>query len=200
MFVCRSCNYTCNRENQRTCVECRYKGCRCKFLSYGVSTGEWLCKKCWKDRGGDKYFKPKAIKKKKVKYLHLRRSYHQCTSTKKKHVEPDNFANLPPIEYPPGYVPWRSLSANERQIFCSTILARDGHCCVYCGMHLRRSTVSLDHLIPVILGGLDMPSNLVSACKDCNDSKQNLLPLNFILARLGNTNATKNVVRSDNCQ
>lgn len=54
------------------------------------------------------------------------------------------------------------------------IKARDGHRCVHCtataessGAHLQ-----LDHLVPRSLGGLDVESNLVTACRPCNSSRK----------------------------
>ncbi len=40
--------------------------------------------------------------------------------------------------------------------------------CVYCGTWLANT---VDHAIPSALGGSDRPSNLVSACFDCNTRK-----------------------------
>jgi hypothetical protein len=40
--------------------------------------------------------------------------------------------------------------------------------CIYCG---RKSNLTIDHIIPRHLGGLDIPANLVLACKRCNSSK-----------------------------
>jgi len=40
--------------------------------------------------------------------------------------------------------------------------------CVYCG---RSDNLTLDHLFPKSLGGLDTGDNLVYACKTCNSSK-----------------------------
>ena len=40
--------------------------------------------------------------------------------------------------------------------------------CCYCGEKVK---LSIDHLIPRILGGVDCSDNLVYACKTCNSSK-----------------------------
>lgn len=40
--------------------------------------------------------------------------------------------------------------------------------CCYCGSSER---LSIDHLIPLHRGGLDLPENMVWACRTCNSSK-----------------------------
>jgi len=47
------------------------------------------------------------------------------------------------------------------------VLARDGGRCVYCGNQAE----VVDHVIPVHLGGINFPSNLVAACARCNGLK-----------------------------
>ena len=52
---------------------------------------------------------------------------------------------------------------------------RDGFGCVYCGRDLRGavpSDVTLDHLLPRSVGGTNDASNLVTACRRCNSSRQ----------------------------
>lgn len=51
------------------------------------------------------------------------------------------------------------------------ILRRDGHTCRYCGAKAPDVALTVDHVIPVSLGGGDEPSNLVTACSDCNSGK-----------------------------
>lgn len=51
------------------------------------------------------------------------------------------------------------------------ILRRDNHQCRYCGSTAPDAPLVVDHVIPVALGGLDDPSNLVTACRDCNAGK-----------------------------
>lgn len=40
--------------------------------------------------------------------------------------------------------------------------------CVYCGCE---SDLSMDHIIPKVRGGPDIPANIIPACKSCNSSK-----------------------------
>lgn len=51
------------------------------------------------------------------------------------------------------------------------ILRRDNHSCRYCGRTAPEWPMRVDHVIPVALGGPDDPSNLVTACADCNAGK-----------------------------
>lgn len=54
------------------------------------------------------------------------------------------------------------------------ILRRDGHTCRYCGAKAPDVTLTVDHVIPVALGGGDDPRNLVTACTDCNSGKSSV--------------------------
>lgn len=51
------------------------------------------------------------------------------------------------------------------------ILRRDNHACRYCGGVAPAVVLTVDHVVPVALGGSDDPSNLVTACEDCNAGK-----------------------------
>ena len=61
------------------------------------------------------------------------------------------------------------------------ILRRDLWECYWCGADAN----TVDHLVPVAKGGLDVDENLVAACKKCNYSKQDKLPDEFQLQRAG---------------
>lgn len=51
------------------------------------------------------------------------------------------------------------------------VLRRDGHTCRYCGRASPEVTLTVDHVVPVALGGTDDPNNLAAACRDCNAGK-----------------------------
>lgn len=51
------------------------------------------------------------------------------------------------------------------------ILRRDNHACRYCGATAPGVALTVDHVTPVALGGSDDPTNLVTACTDCNSGK-----------------------------
>lgn len=56
------------------------------------------------------------------------------------------------------------------------VLKRDNHTCRYCGATAPDAVITLDHVLPVALGGSDDPSNLVAACRDCNAGKSSTTP------------------------
>jgi len=51
------------------------------------------------------------------------------------------------------------------------IFKRDGFRCLYCGVTPAGAMLRVDHVVPVSEGGRDDPSNLVTACHDCNGGK-----------------------------
>lgn len=51
------------------------------------------------------------------------------------------------------------------------VLRRDNHACRYCGASAPEAKLTVDHVVPVTLGGSDEPSNLVTACEPCNSGK-----------------------------
>ena len=56
------------------------------------------------------------------------------------------------------------------------ILRRDEHKCQYCGRSAPEVVLTVDHVVPVSLGGRDDPSNLRAACRDCNSGKSSSTP------------------------
>jgi hypothetical protein len=58
------------------------------------------------------------------------------------------------------------------------VFRRDGFRCRYCGLNAGETGAGLtiDHVVPVALGGANEPSNLVTACKDCNAGKSSSSP------------------------
>ena len=51
--------------------------------------------------------------------------------------------------------------------------------CHYCGKSVAPKDLTLDHVVPVARGGRSTKGNCVPACKDCNNQKKNLLPLEW---------------------
>lgn len=54
------------------------------------------------------------------------------------------------------------------------ILRRDNHACRYCGRRAPDVVLTVDHVVPVTLGGSDDPTNLVAACEKCNGGKSSI--------------------------
>lgn len=51
--------------------------------------------------------------------------------------------------------------------------------CHYCGQTIPPKELTLDHVVPLARGGRTTKGNCVPACKDCNNQKKNLLPLEW---------------------
>jgi len=51
--------------------------------------------------------------------------------------------------------------------------------CHYCGRHFDPRELTMDHIVPLIRGGKSAKGNLVPACKDCNNKKKYLLPVEW---------------------
>lgn len=64
------------------------------------------------------------------------------------------------------------MSVSKRLRF--EVLRRDNHTCRYCGGSAPEVKLTVDHVVPVALGGSDDPSNLVAACRDCNGGKSSV--------------------------
>jgi len=56
------------------------------------------------------------------------------------------------------------------------LFARDGNLCMYCGVKFHRSELSRDHVIPRSKGGPDVWTNCVTACRRCNQFKDDRTP------------------------
>lgn len=55
-----------------------------------------------------------------------------------------------------------------------TLFGRDRHVCAYCGGHFPNyHSLSRDHIHPRSRGGANSWTNLVTACKPCNNKKDN---------------------------
>ena len=56
------------------------------------------------------------------------------------------------------------------------LFKRDAFLCLYCGQHFSRADLSRDHVTPVSQGGEDLWTNVVTACKRCNNHKAGRTP------------------------
>lgn len=60
---------------------------------------------------------------------------------------------------------------------CNRLLfRRDGHLCMYCGNNVALEDLTRDHIQPRSRGGKEAWTNLVSACRRCNQRKGNRTP------------------------
>ncbi|MBJ66589.1 MAG: HNH endonuclease [Gemmatimonadetes bacterium] len=53
-----------------------------------------------------------------------------------------------------------------------------GHC-HYCRVHFPPPELTMDHIVPISRGGYTVKSNVVPCCKECNNQKKYLLPLEW---------------------
>jgi len=51
--------------------------------------------------------------------------------------------------------------------------------CHYCQRPVGRENLTMDHVVPLARGGRSRKGNLVPACKECNNKKKYLLPLEW---------------------
>lgn len=56
------------------------------------------------------------------------------------------------------------------------VFNRDNHTCRYCGRSAPEVELTVDHVVPKVLGGTNRPENLVTACRDCNSGKSSSHP------------------------
>ncbi len=56
------------------------------------------------------------------------------------------------------------------------IYRRDRGVCAYCGRQVTFADASMDHVLPLSLGGPSTWENLVNACRRCNERKANRTP------------------------
>ncbi len=62
--------------------------------------------------------------------------------------------------------------------------------CHYCGRVFPPSELTMDHLVPLARGGQSTKGNIVPCCKECNNKKRSLLPVEWeeYLAHLSGKN------------
>ena len=56
------------------------------------------------------------------------------------------------------------------------LFARDRYTCAYCGVRLAPDSLEREHIIPYSKGGKDSWTNVVTACRPCNQRKADRTP------------------------
>ena len=89
-----------------------------------------------------------------------------------------------------GYYPYDteetfgSSPKKKRKIYTKEerklVYERSDGCCVLCGKRLTLGTMTLDHIVPLSMGGKDEMDNLQAVCYADNQFKNNILPEDFI--------------------
>ena len=64
--------------------------------------------------------------------------------------------------------------------------------CHYCGRHFPPEELTMDHIVPIIRAGRSTKNNVAVVCKECNDTKKYLLPMEWgeYRKRFGQENET----------
>jgi 5-methylcytosine-specific restriction endonuclease McrA len=58
----------------------------------------------------------------------------------------------------------------------NNIFLRDAYQCQYCGKLPKADELTLDHVIPVVMGGPKVWENIVTSCRTCNQTKGGRTP------------------------
>ena len=53
--------------------------------------------------------------------------------------------------------------------------------CHYCGKEIKPKELTMDHLIPLSKGGRSTRGNIVPSCKECNNRKVNMTPVDLVI-------------------
>ena len=56
--------------------------------------------------------------------------------------------------------------------------------CHYCGQHFAAEDLTMDHVLPIVRGGKGSKGNIVACCKQCNNDKKYLTPVEMILKNM----------------
>ncbi len=51
--------------------------------------------------------------------------------------------------------------------------------CYYCRRRVGREHLTMDHVVPLSRGGKSKKGNIVPACKECNNKKKYMLPVEW---------------------
>ncbi len=51
--------------------------------------------------------------------------------------------------------------------------------CYFCGTQFKPKDLTMDHIVPIIRGGKSTKGNVVPACKECNNKKKHMLPIEW---------------------
>ena len=78
-------------------------------------------------------------------------------------------------------IPWlNSKRKSFKQSKRETVLSRDKYRCVKCG---GRECLTVDHIVPLSLGGSNLLANLQTLCQPCNVAKGAAMPENPVASQ-----------------
>lgn len=70
-----------------------------------------------------------------------------------------------------------AISGSVQQL----VWVRDGLHCMYCGAKMGQSLMTIDHFMPLELGGINDETNYLTACSKCNKRKGDQDPLSYCI-------------------
>ena len=107
-------------------------------------------------------------------------TFYSCNAAMKKVFKaPGKCKGYYPFDTEDGYKSKRkrkNYSNEERKI----IYDKSNGCCELCGKRLLFQDMTLDHIIPLSMGGKDEMENLQLSCILCNQFKSNVIPEKFM--------------------
>lgn len=53
--------------------------------------------------------------------------------------------------------------------------------CHYCGEKFKSSELTMDHVVPISRGGKSTKGNIVPCCKECNNKKKYITPVDMVI-------------------
>lgn len=53
--------------------------------------------------------------------------------------------------------------------------------CHYCGKKFKPADLTMDHVVPLSRGGKSTKGNIVPSCKDCNNKKTYMTPVDLVI-------------------
>lgn len=56
--------------------------------------------------------------------------------------------------------------------------------CHYCGEIFKTKELTMDHVVPLSRGGKSTKGNIVPCCKDCNNKKKHMTPVDMVLEKM----------------
>ena len=53
--------------------------------------------------------------------------------------------------------------------------------CHYCGKKFKSNKLTMDHVVPLSRGGKSTKGNIVPCCKECNNKKKYMTPVDMVI-------------------
>lgn len=172
--------------------------CSTEFRSHPGGTPQRFCTKACKTLARDLRRKPKVLARKAARYREYVATHGRPPGKPKARRPRPVFADRVCADCDAVYTPSRSdrkycsprcvrragdrrrrgreynTVAEWRWSDFMRLAAVFGYCCAYCGE--KPLQLEPDHVVPLARGGANSTTNLLPACRECNISKQALLP------------------------